>query len=182
MTTAQSENHAGHEKIADVASLRARQKPLKQRYSEDAAAAVVTSRASARVLGDDIAAELDTDAGTIVAGLHPATGGDGTQACSGDIVLQALVACAAVTLKSVATAMRVPLRSATLTATGEWDARGTLGVAKDVPVGFTSVSVVADLDTDADDATIDRLLELTERYCVVAQTLRNPPEVSVERA
>ena len=86
MTTAQTENHAGHEKIADVASLRARQKPLKERYSEDAAAAVVTSRASARVLGDDIAAELDTDAGTVVAGLHPATGGDGTQACSGDIV------------------------------------------------------------------------------------------------
>lgn len=172
-----------HDDLAAAgAALRERQKPVKARYREDPATALSASTATAHVDQASLTATLDTWAGDVVAGLHPATGGDGTQACSADILLQALVACAGVTLSSVATALGVGLRSATVTANGTWDARGTLGVDRDAPVGLTTIELVFDLDTDADEDKVARLLELTERYCVVAQTLRNPPEVTVRRA
>ncbi|TNC17190.1 OsmC family protein [Georgenia sp. 311] len=167
---------------AASAALRARQRPLKAAYKEDPGSARVTSTATARVDQQALTATVPTWSGEVVAGLHPATGGDGSQACSADIVLQALVACAGVTLSSVATAMGVELRSASVTASGTWDARGTLGVDRETPVGLTSVEVVVDVDTDADPETVARLLELTERYCVVARTLTDPPPVTVRRA
>ncbi|USQ81436.1 OsmC family protein [Ornithinimicrobium faecis] len=165
-----------------AAALRERQKPIKAGYREDPASALVTSTATARVDQAGLTATVPTWAGDVVAGLHPAAGGDGTQACSGDIVLQALVACAGVTLSSVATALGVELRSANVTAHGTWDARGTLGVDRDAPVGLTSVELVLDLDTDADQDKVERLVELTERYCVVARTLQDPPPLTVRQA
>lgn len=165
-----------------AAPLRDRQRPLKAAYREDPAAAVVVSTATATVDQDGLTATVPTWAGDVVAGLHPSTGGDGTQACSADLVLQALVACAGVTLASVATALGVHLRSASVTAHGTWDARGTLAVDRDAPVGLTGVELVVDLDTDADEEKVARLLELTERYCVVARTLSDPPPVQVRRA
>ncbi|RIK15850.1 MAG: osmotically inducible protein OsmC [Acidobacteria bacterium] len=168
--------------ISPAAALRERQRPLKAAYRDDPASALTPSTATARVDQAALTATVPTWAGDVVAGLHPAAGGDGTRACSGDILLQALVACAGVTLASVATALGVELRSATVTAHGTWDARGTLGVDRDAPVGLTEVELVVDLDTDADEAAVARLLELTERYCVVAQTLTSPPPLTVRRA
>lgn len=166
--------------VDDAASaLRERQRPLKKGYQDDPTSAVISVTASARVDLVQLTATIPTWAGDVVAGLHPAAGGDGTQACSGDILLQSLVACAGVTLSSVATALGVELRSATVTANGTWDARGTLGVDREAPVGLTSIELVFDLDTDAEEAKVARLLELTERYCVVAQTLADPPEVTI---
>lgn len=166
---------------AAAAALRERQKPIKAGYREDPASAQTPSTASATVDQSALIATVNTWAGDVVAGLHPAAGGDGTQACSADIILQALVACAGVTLASVATALGVELRSATVTANGSWDARGTLGVDREAPVGLTSVELVFDLDTDAEEAKVARLLELTERYCVVAQTLADPPELTIRQ-
>lgn len=163
-------------------SLPLAQRPIKAGYREDPASAVVTSTATAAVDQAGLTATVPSWAGDVVAGLHPAAGGDGTQACSGDIVLQALVACAGVTLSSVATALGVELRSASVTAHGTWDARGTLGVDRDAPVGLTAVELVFALDTDAEADQVERLLELTERYCVVARTLQDPPPVTVRRA
>lgn len=180
MTTAT--NSAGAQQDSPSAALRARQRPLKTAYKEDPASALVTSTATARVDQGALTATVPTWAGDVVAGLHPATGGDGTQACSADIVLQALVACAGVTLSSVATAMGLELRSATVTAEGTWDARGTLGVDREAPVGLAAVELVVDVETDADDDAVAKLLELTERYCVVARTLTAPPPVTVRRA
>lgn len=165
-----------------AADLRERQRPLKAAYREDPASAVQTSTATAVVDQQALTATVGTWAGVVVAGLHPATGGDGTQACSGDIILQALVACAGVTLASVATALGIEVRSARVTANGTWDARGTLAVDRDAPVGLTDIELVVDVDTDADEEKVTRLLELTERYCVVARTLADPPEVRVRRA
>lgn len=161
--------------------LRERQRPLKAAYREDPATAVQTSTATAAVDQGALTATVGTWAGDVVAGLHPATGGDGTQACSADIVLQALVACAGVTLASVATALGIEVRAASVTAHGTWDARGTLAIDREAPVGLTEIDLVVDLDTDADEAQVARLLELTERYCVVARTLTEPPEVRVRR-
>lgn len=173
----------GGSSLADAAAaLRERQRPIKAGHKEDPASAVVPTTATARVEQGALTATVGTWAGDVVAGLHPAAGGDGTQACSADILLQALVACAGVTLSSVATALGVELRSATVTANGTWDARGTLGVDREAPVGLTSVELLIDLDTDAEPEKVDRLLELTERFCVVAQTLAAPPPVSVRRA
>lgn len=163
----------------DAATLRALQRPLKDRYRRDPDSALVTTAVTGRVEPDGIVTTVDTWAGPVRAGLHPATGGDGSLACSADIVLQALVACAGVTLKSVATALGVHLRDATVTASGTWDARGTLGVDQDTPVGLTAVDLVLDLDTDADPATIERLVALTERFCVVARTVAEPTPVTV---
>lgn len=165
-----------------AAQLRALQQPLKERYRTNPATAVVPSQATARLEGPGIAATITTDAGPVVAGLHPVAGGSGAEACSADIFLQALAACAAVTLKSVATAMSVNLQAATVTANGTWDARGTLGIDRAVPVGLTSAELVFEIDTDAEPATIDKLIELTERYCVIAQTLVAPPQLRVRRA
>jgi uncharacterized OsmC-like protein len=161
----------------DTTSLRAAQQPLKDRYREDPAAAVVTLRASGRV-GDGITCAVGTGRALAQAGLHPATGGDGGALCSGDMLLEALVACAGVTLAAVATALGVELRSAEVHAEGDLDFRGTLGVSKEAPVGFGAIRLRFVLDTDAEQATLDKLLELTERYCVVLQTLRAGPPVS----
>lgn len=165
-----------------AAALRERQRPLKEGYRQDPASALVTSSATAQVDQQGLTATVPTWSGDVVAGLHPAAGGDGTQACSADIVLQALVACAGVTLSSVATALSLELRTATITAHGTWDARGTLGVDREAPVGLSGVELVIDVDTDASEDQVSRLLELTERYCVVARTLQDPPPLTVRRA
>lgn len=156
--------------------LKALQAPLKERYKTDPAMAVITLRAQGR-LGEGIACRVDTGKGLIEAGLHPATGGTGMQACSGDMLLEALVACAGVTLNAVSTALGISLRDAKVTAEGDLDFRGTLGVAKDAPVGFREIRLKFDLDTDASAEQQKKLLELTERYCVVLQTIRNAPPV-----
>ena len=158
--------------------LKAMQAPIKERYKKDPAAAVITLRAQGRI-GEGIACRVDTGKTLIEAGLHPATGGTGLQACSGDMLLEALVACAGVTLRAVATALAIPLRDARLTAEGDLDFRGTLGVAKDAPVGFREIRLKFDLDSDASEEQLKKLLELTERYCVVMQTIRGAPAVVV---
>ncbi len=158
--------------------LKALQAPIKDRYKQDPAAAVVTLRAHGRIV-EGIACRVDTGKALIEAGLHPATGGSGLQACSGDMLLEALVACAGVTLRAVATALQIELRDARLTAEGDLDFRGTLGVAKDAPVGFREIRLRFELDTDASSEQKKKLLELTERYCVVMQTIRNAPPVKV---
>src|SRR5258707_9216111 len=145
--------------------LKALQAPIKDKYRNDPSSAIVTLRASGRI-GEGIACRVDTGRALVEAGLHPATGGSGTQACSGDMLLEALVACAGVTLKAVATALAIPLRDASVTAEGDLDFRGTLGVAKDAPVGFRAIRLRFDLDSDAPEDQRKRLIELTERYCV----------------
>ena len=157
--------------------LKALQTPLKQEYKQNPAAALVTLRASGKAT-DGISCTVETGRALVEAGLHPATGGDGSLACSGDMLLEALVACAGVTLRAVATAIGVELRDATVTAEGDLDFRGTLGVAKDAPVGFRDIRLSFELDTDATDDQRATLLRLTERYCVVLQTLRQPPQVT----
>jgi len=165
----------------DAAVLRELQAPLKQRYRDDAATAVAPMTARAAFSEPGITCTVETWSGPMRAGLHPSTGGDGADACSGDMLLQALVACTGVTMRSVATAMGVQIRDARLSASAEMDARGTLGVSRDARVGFGDIDVVAELDTDADDATLAKLGELTERYCVVAQTLASPVRLTVRR-
>ncbi len=163
-----------------VDELKALQAPLKQQYRDDPGSALITLRAEGSI-GDGITCKVDTGRAVAEAGLHPATGGDGQSLCSGDMLLEALVACAGVTLNAVATAIGVELRDATIRAEGDLDFRGTLGVERDAPVGFSQVRLAFDLDTDAADDDIDTLLKLTERYCVVFQTLANPPELVAGR-
>ena len=158
--------------------LRAAQAPLKERYRESPESAVVTLRAHGRA-GEGITCSVDTGRALVVAGLHPATGGSGQAACSGNMLLDALVACAGVTLNAVATSLGIELRSATLQAEGDLDFRGTLGVSKEAPVGFRNIRLQFTLDTDASEEQLDTLLRLTERYCVVYQTLRHSPEIQV---
>jgi uncharacterized OsmC-like protein len=158
--------------------LKALQAPIKERYKKDPAAALITLRAEGR-LGEGLACRVDTAKGLVEAGLHPATGGSGLQACSGDMLLEALVACAGVTLNAVATALGVKLSDARLTAEGDLDFRGTLGVAKDAAVGFRDIRLRFELHTDAAPEQVKKLLELTERYCVVMQTIRNSVPVNV---
>lgn len=165
----------------DAAGLRALQKPLKDQYREDPGTARVLGRAVARLTGDGVTATVDGWAGPVRAGFHPATGGDGADACSADMLLEAVAACAGVTLRSVATVMGVELRDAAVIAEGHWDARGTLGVDREAPVGLTDVTIRFTFDTDADDATADKLVSLAERYCVIAQTLQHSPTVAVTR-
>ncbi len=160
--------------------LRAIQAPLKERYKETPGAAVVTLKAEGR-LGENVTCKVQTGKALVAAGLHPATGGDGSSLCSGDMLLEALVACAGVTLAAVATALGIELRSGVVRAEGDLDFRGTLGVAKDVPVGFSRIRLRFELDTDSPEDRLETLMRLTERYCVVYQTLRQPPEISVER-
>jgi len=160
--------------------LRSIQAPLKERYRGTPDAALITLRAQGR-LGEGVSCKIETGKALVVAGLHPATGGSAQSACSGDMVLEALVACAGVTLNAVATALGIELRDASLQAEGDLDFRGTLGVAKDVPVGFQSIRLQITLDTDASDEQIATLLRLTERYCVVFQTLAHPPALEVRR-
>jgi uncharacterized OsmC-like protein len=162
--------------------LRALQAPLKQRYRDEPGAALITLTASGTLDSAAIACRVETGRALVEAGLHPATGGSGLQACSGDMLLEALVACAGVTLRAVATALEIPIRSGRLRAEGDLDFRGTLGVVKDVPVGFQAIRLNVELDTDAGPEQLERLLSLTERYCVVLQTLRSPPKLSLQRA
>ena len=162
--------------------LRARQAPLKERYREDPDAAVTPAEARGSFADPGITATVEGWAGPVRAGLHLTTGGDGTDACSADLMLQALLACAGVTLRSVATAMGLEIRAAELHAEGVWDARGTLGMDRTVPVGVLDVVVTAVLDTDADDAALARLATGVERFCVVGQSLAEPPEFEVVRA
>jgi uncharacterized OsmC-like protein len=157
--------------------LKTMQAPIKERYKQDPQAAVITLRAQGRI-GEGIACRVETGKALVEAGLHPATGGSGMQACSGDMLLEALVACAGVTLKAVATAIGVNLKDAKVTAEGDLDFRGTLGVAKDAPVGFRDIRLKFELDTDASEEQKKKLLELTERYCVVLQTIRKSPPVA----
>lgn len=164
----------------DAESLRALQGPLKTTYKQDPEAALVTLKARGELDSASIACKVDTGRALVEAGLHPATGGPGTQACSGDMLLEALVACAGVTLKAVATALEFQLRGGTVSAEGDLDFRGTLGVAKEVPVGFREIRLRFDLDTDEPQERIDTLTKLTERYCVVYQTLANPPPLALK--
>jgi uncharacterized OsmC-like protein len=159
--------------------LRAMQAPLKEQYKQAPDAALITLKAQGKI-GEGITCKVETGRALAVAGLHPATGGDGLSLCSGDMLLEALVACAGVTLNAVATAIGVSLRDATVHAEGDLDFRGTLGVSKEAPVGFRAIRLRFDLDTDATDEQIASLLKLTERYCVVLQTLKNPAQISAE--
>lgn len=158
--------------------LRALQAPLKEAYKNKPEEAIITLHAQGE-LGEEISCGVKTDAGYAEAGLHPATGGDGSFACSGDMLLESLVACAGVTLKSVATAMEITIRKGKVKAEGVLDFRGTLGVSREVPVGFKHINLIFELDTDADQKKVDKLIELTERYCVVYQSLKNSPDFSV---
>jgi len=164
--------------LMDAQDLRALQAPLKQQYREDPTSAVVTLRASGRLDGAGVSCRVETGRALVEAGLHPATGGSGLQACSGDMLLEALAACAGVTLGAVATALEIPIRGGTVKVEGDLDFRGTLGVNKDVPVGFQTIRLSFDLDADLTPDQLGTLLKLTERYCVVLQTLRSPPAIT----
>jgi uncharacterized OsmC-like protein len=167
------------DRLLDGEALKALQAPLKEKYRNAPASAVVTLKATGTLDGLGIACRVETGRAIVEAGLHPATGGSGLQACSGDMLLEALVACAGVTLKAVATALDMELRGGTLSAEGELDFRGTLGVGKDAPVGFRAIRLRFDLESDEPQERIDLLTKLTERYCVVFQTLRNSPALSL---
>jgi uncharacterized OsmC-like protein len=163
----------------DSAELRAMQAPIKERYKADPKAGLVTLRARGALDDSAIACKVETGRALAVAGLHPASGGSGLELCSGDMLLEALVACAGVTLKAVATALDIPVKSGAVSAEGDLDFRGTLGVAKDAPVGFAEIRLRFDVDADAPQERLDQLLKLTERYCVVFQTILNGPQVAV---
>ena len=165
-----------------AAELRAIQAPIKERYKNDPKAGLITLKAKGSLDDTNIACKVETGRALATAGLHPATGGTGMELCSGDMLLEALVACAGVTLKAVSTALEIPLRTATVAAEGDLDFRGTLGVAKDAPVGFAQVRLRFDVDTDAPQEKLDQLLKLTERYCVVYQTIKSGPPVEVTLA
>lgn len=162
----------------DANAIRAMQAPLKEKYRKDPTAAVITLKASGRI-GEGLTCKVDTGKSLVEAGLHPATGGNGMAACSGDMLLEALAACAGVTMNSVATAIDVELEDAVITAEGDLDFRGTLGVSKEAPVGFKEIRLHYDLTTQATDDEIATLLKLTERYCVVYQTLRTAMEIEI---
>ena len=163
----------------DAAGLRAMQAPIKDHYKAEPQAAMITLKAKGSLDDTNIACKVETGRALAVAGLHPATGGSGLELCSGDLLLEALVACAGVTLKAVATALDIPLKSGKVSAEGDLDFRGTLGVAKDAPVGFAQIRLSFDVETQAPQDKLDQLLKLTERYCVVYQTIRSGPPVEV---
>lgn len=162
----------------DAEELKELQAPLKQKYKERPESATIILKARSRI-GEGITCKIETGKALVEAGLHPATGGTGLSACSGDMLLEALVACAGVTLRAVATAIGVELRDATISAEGDLDFRGTLAVAKDVPVGFKAIRLKFDLDSDADEEQLTSLIRLTERYCVVYQTLTSKPNIAI---
>jgi uncharacterized OsmC-like protein len=164
----------------DNNELRALQAPIKQRYKDDPDAAVITLKAKGTLDDAGIACKVETGRALAIAGLHPATGGSGLELCWGDMLLEALVACAGVTVKAVATALAIPLCAGTVSAEGELDFRGTLGVAKEAPVGFRQIRLRFDLSTDGPQDKLDQLLKLTERYCVVYKTIRNGPPVDIK--
>jgi uncharacterized OsmC-like protein len=164
----------------DATELRAMQAPIKDRYKSDPGAALITLRAKGSLDDQNIACKVETGRALAVAGLHPATGGSGLELCSGDMLLEALVACAGVTLKAVSTALAIPLKSGVVTAEGDLDFRGTLGVDKEAPVGFREIRLRFDVATDAPQDKLDQLLKLTERYCVVYQTIAKGPPVNIK--
>jgi len=164
----------------DANALRAMQAPYKDKYKNDPNAAVITLKAHGTLDESKIACKVETGRALAVAGLHPATGGPGAELCSGDMLLEALVACAGVTLKAVATALAIPLKSGTVRAEGDLDFRGTLGVDKEAPVGFREIRLSFDIDTDATEEQIASLIKLTERYCVIFQTLNKPPKLGLQ--
>jgi uncharacterized OsmC-like protein len=164
----------------DATELRAMQAPIKDRYKSDPGAALITLKAKGSLDDQSIACKVETGRALAVAGLHPATGGSGLELCSGDMLLEALVACAGVTLKAVSTALAIPLKSGTVSAEGDLDFRGTLGVDKEAPVGFRQIRLRFDVATDAPQDKLDQLLKLTERYCVVYQTIAKGPPVDIK--
>lgn len=166
----------------NAAELRALQTPLKAKYKEDPAAAQYVIRAVGRVDAASLDCRVESPRGDIVSGLHPATGGDGSAACSADMLLESLVACAGVTLRAVATAMEIPIRGGVITAEGDLDFRGTLGVDRQTPIGFSAIRLRYEIDADATDEQLATLLKLAERYCVIFQTLKSPPPLSAELA
>jgi uncharacterized OsmC-like protein len=165
----------------NAAQLKSVQAPIKERYRNEPKAALITLRAEGKI-GEGVTCNVATGKALVEAGLHPASGGNASSACSGDMLLESLVACAGVTLSAVATALEIPLRDATIRAEGDLDFRGTLGVSKEVPVGFQNIRLQFELDTDATDEQIATLLKLTERYCVVYQTLAQPPNIQISKA
>ena len=167
----------------DAASFKATQGPIRDRYRKDAKAAFLTLKAKGKADDSTITCKIETGRGLAVAGIHPKAGGSGCELCSGDMLLEAIIACAGVSLRAAATMLDIPLQSATVTAEGDVDLRGTLGVAEDVPVGFKEIRLRFDVETDAPQDRIDQLVELTERYCVVFQTIQNSPKtgVSIQR-
>jgi uncharacterized OsmC-like protein len=164
----------------DATQLRAMQAPIKDRYKSDPGSAVITLKAKGTLDDQSIACKVETGRALAVAGLHPATGGSGMELCSGDMLLEALVACAGVTLKAVSTALAIPLKSGTVSAEGDLDFRGTLGVDREAPVGFREIRLRFDVETDAPQDKLDQLLKLTERYCVVYQTIAKGPPVAIK--
>ena len=164
--------------MIDSQQLRAAQAPIKGRYRDDPASALLTLRAVGTLGEESLTCKVETGRGLAEAGLHPAAGGDGLSLCSGDMLLEALVACAGVTLRAVATALDIEVRGGTIRAEGDLDFRGTMAVDKEAPVGFRSVRLNFELETDADEEQLATLLKLTERYCVIYQSLRNPPSTS----
>jgi uncharacterized OsmC-like protein len=164
----------------DATQLRAMQAPIKDRYKSDPGSAVITLKAKGTLDDQSIACKVETGRALAVAGLHPATGGSGLELCSGDMLLEALVACAGVTLKAVSTALAIPLKSGAVSAEGDLDFRGTLGVDKEAPVGFREIRLRFDVETDAPQDKLDQLLKLTERYCVVYQTIAKGPPVAIK--
>src|SRR5882757_1723455 len=169
-------------RIMDATELRAMQAPLKDRYKGDPKSAYITLKAKGTLDDTHIACKVETGRALAVAGLHPATGGSGLELCSGDMLLEALVACAGVTLKAVATALDIPIKTAKVSAEGDLDFRGTLGVDRAAPVGFAQIRLRFDVETDAAQDKLDQLLKLTERYCVVYQTLKSGPPIDVKLA
>jgi uncharacterized OsmC-like protein len=167
--------------VMDASALKEMQAPFKQRYREQAGAAMITLKAEGTI-GEGVSCKVSTGGALVEAGLHPATGGSGLQACSGDMLLEALVACAGVTLSAIATALEIPVRAGHVYAEGDLDFRGTLGVAKDASVGFTNIRLRFELDSDASPDQLATLQKLTERYCVVYQTLRQTPTIEVRLA
>jgi uncharacterized OsmC-like protein len=170
-----------YNRVMNTDDLRAMQAPLKDKYRVEPGAALVTLRARGEI-GDGISCSVQTGQALVKAGLHPATGGSGALACSGDMLLEALAACAGVTMSAVATAINVNIRAGAVSVEGDLDFRGTLGVAKEAPVGFQSIRLTFELDSDASQEQLDTLQRLTERYCVVYQTLRQPASIQVSRA
>lgn len=157
--------------------LKALQAPIKAQYKDDPQSAVVNMTVTGTVDGNDLTCRVPTHAGPVAAGLHPAAGGDGSHACSGDMLLESLVACAGVTLRAVATAMEIAIDKGSITATGTMDFRGTLGVSRETPIGLTNISVKFEIDSPAEPDKLAKLIQLTERYCVIYQTLKNPPTI-----
>ena len=164
----------------DKEKLREIQRPIKEKYTKSPESARLTLSAAANLDAESISCQIDSFLGKLPCGLHPATGGDGTQACSAEMLLESLAGCAAVTLKAVATAMQIPIHSAVVIADGDLDFRGTLGIIKQAAVGFENIRLKFELNIDADERTAEKLIELTERYCVVYQTLKQPPAITAQ--